>query len=174
MTRRFYHQQQRNQQQYSGGEDDPLDPPGGGGLGGGPPPPPQPPPPQSTWFKTTLQIAFGAVVGAVAVDLYRRVFSNKTKNPDDDDMMMGNGQFSSMGAMPGAPSIMPMPLPLPMPFPMPMPMGGYGGGYGPPPGWRDERPLTDNSKLELARIELEKAKADERRAHWEAFMDDEE
>jgi hypothetical protein len=150
--RRTYHE--RNQ---TPGDD------GMGGVGVDPPPPPPPAPPPSTWLKTTLSIALGAVIGAVAVDVYRRIKGGMTKNPDDDDMQ---GGYSAMGGLPGGPSIMPFPMPLPMPMPMPMPMYG---GMGMAPGYRDERPMTDVDKLELARLKAETAKAEAAKAHWDAW-----
>lgn len=130
--------------------------------------PPPPPPASGGWLRTTMTIAVSAVIGAVAVDIYRRYFSKDRGDGDD----MGAATVNPYGALPGAPSIMPMPLPLPMPMPIP-----WGGGYmGPPqppapnPGYRDERPLTEQEKLELARYKAEEAKANAARAHWEAFV----
>lgn len=153
MTRRTYYDR-RNQGLE--GEDAGAEPP---------PPPPQPQNGGSSWLKTVMTIAVSAVVGAVAVDIYRR-FTSKNRNPDDEGMV----GIGPMGALPGGTSIMPMPLPLPMPWPMPM-GGGYGGGFGQQvaPGYRDERPLTEQEKLELQRLKTEEAKAAAAKAQWESW-----
>jgi hypothetical protein len=129
--------------------------------------PPPPPPQQNTgsgWLRTTLTIAVSAVVGAIAVDFYKRYFS-KTRNEGDDGEYQGH--IGPMGALPGAPSIMPMPMPMPIPWPM---GGGFGFGQPvAPQGYRDERPLTDEQKLELQRLKTEEAKAKAMEAQWEAW-----
>lgn len=131
-----------------------------------PPPPPPQPSGGSSWLRTGLTIAVSAVVGAIAIDFYKRYFSRTRNTGDDDD---AQGMIGPMGAMPGAPSIMPMPMPFPMPFPMPM-GGGYGFGHPvAPQGYRDERPLTDEQKLELQRLKTEEAKAKAMEAQWEAW-----
>lgn len=151
MTRRTYYNNQRNQ----GLEGEDVEPP----------PPPPPPTGGPSFLKTLMTIAVSAVVGAVAVDIYRR-FTSKNRNPEEDGMM----GIGPMGSVPGGTSIMPLPLPLPMPWPMPM-GGGYGGGFGQQvaPGYRDERPLTEQEKLELQRLKTEEAKAAAMAKQWDAW-----
>lgn len=131
---------------------------------GTPPPPEAPAPSGSSWLATILKIAGGAVVGAVAVDMYRKHFSKTRNEPVDDEGV------SPMGALPGAPSVMPMPMPMPFPMPMPMPGWGHGGGAL-TPNYRDERDLTDHEKLEMQRLKTEQAKADALAAQMRAWED---
>lgn len=149
-TRRTYHHhQQRNQDEA---ETDT------------PPPPPQPSGGGSI-LRTGLTIMVSAVIGAIAVDFYKRFFTKTRNTGDDDEQSMG--MIGPMGSLPGAPSIMPMPMPLPIPWPM---GGGYGFGQPvAPQGYRDERPLTDEQKLELQRLKTEEAKAKAMEAQWEAW-----
>ncbi len=152
-TRRTYHQhRQRNQEEADTDV---------------PPIPPQPTGGGGTVLRTILTVAVSAVVGAVAVDFYRRFFS-KNRNDGGDDEMQGHQMIGPMGALPGATSIMPMPMPLPIPWPM---GGGYGFGapQAAPPGYRDERPLTKEQELELQRLKTEEAKAKAMSSQWEAW-----
>ncbi len=121
------------------------------------------PPRRSQWLKWTLSVAAGAVVGAVAVDLYRRHFGAQ-KNPRNDE----DGAYTVTGAVPGAPSIMPMPMPMPLPMPMPMmPPAQLAPNFGA----YDQRPMTDAQRLELARLEAEKAKAEAMTQHLKSWED---
>lgn len=127
---------------------------------------PTPAPQRSNWLRTALTIAGSAVLGAVAIDFYRKLKSPSVRNDGGDDFD-GEGGAPSMlsAAVPGAPTIMPMPMPVPMPMPMPMmPNYGYGGYGGPPPppaAAPAPAPMTGQERIELARLEAEANKSRE-------------
>ncbi len=125
---------------------------------------PEPAPkPRSTALKTFLMTTGGVLLGLVVGDVYRKITRNKGPKNDGDDGDFP-GSSGMVGAIPGAPSIMPMSMPYPMPMlPMQMPMM---------PNYGHERSssLSDADRLELERLRTEKAKVDvldEQMKAWE-------
>lgn len=155
----------------------PVPVPDEGPVGDAPDPPSPPPAAQrgSHWLKWTLSIAAGAVVGALAVDMYRKLFVRERNPPDDDGPGGNNGNSGGnpFGSISGAPQVMPFPMPLPVPMPMPMPGYGMMQAPAPAPVINPSAPLTEQQRLEVLRLEAAKAENEAIAAQLKAWGDGE-
>lgn len=167
--RRDYRNQSPTPPPFPGypGDGGPVPVPDEGPVGDAPDPPSPPPAPHpgSQWLKWTLSIAAGAVVGALAVDFYRKHFSRERNPPDDEGP--GGGNTGNPLAIGGAPQVMPFPMPMPLPMPMPMP--GY--GMMPAPAANPSSPLTEQQRLDVLRLEAAKAENEALAAQLKAWED---